>query len=151
MSRQEQIDERMLLHRESRITRGANEARGDLNAVAKYNKGAVNLDENENENEGRRPFLHEISRQKTMVATIQRASGEAHRATVSEHTKQNIRDVKTTNNSIALTGFINAEREETNIDQNISQVHTDGYGISVAGVAKNIDISSLFSQMRSSK
>ncbi|KAL6914841.1 hypothetical protein FSST1_012601 [Fusarium sambucinum] len=151
MSRQEQMDERTLLHRESRITRGANEARGDLNAVTKYNKGAVNLDENENENEGRRPFLHEISRQKTMVATIQRASGEAHRATVSERTKQNIRDVKTTNNSIALTGFINAEREETNIDQNISQVHTDGYGISVAGVAKNIDISSLFSQMRSSK
>ncbi|KAL3595544.1 hypothetical protein FPOAC2_09887 [Fusarium poae] len=73
-----------------------------------------------------------------MIEALQRTC-EARKATVSERIKQNIGDFKTTSNSIALTGFINAEMEDSNIGQNISLIHTDGYSISVTGVAKNID------------
>ncbi|EYB22904.1 hypothetical protein FG05_11212 [Fusarium graminearum] len=151
MSRQEgmtkELGDQMLLHLEGRIAKGFDEARDDLKAAIKYEKGVVDLDDNENED--KRALLNEIIRQKGMIEAFQRTSEEALKATVSERTKQNIRDVKTTGNSIALAGLINTDREETNVEQNISQIHTDGHSISVAGVAKNLDINSMFSQMRS--
>ncbi|WXC67337.1 hypothetical protein SNK03_013122 [Fusarium graminearum] len=151
MSRQEglekELGDKMLLNLESRITKGVNEARDDLKAAIKYERGVLEL--HENEDGDKRALLNEIIRQKGMIEAFQRTSEEALKATVSERTKQNIRDVKTTGNSIALAGLINTDREETNIEQNISQIHTDGHSISVAGVVKNLDINSMFSQMRS--
>ncbi|QPC80231.1 hypothetical protein HYE68_010983 [Fusarium pseudograminearum] len=151
MSRQEGIDkesgDKMLLQLESRIVKGVNEARDDLKAAIKHERGVLEL--HENDDGDKKALLNEIIRQKGMIEAFQRTSEEALKATVSERTKQNISDVKTTGNSIALAGFINTEREETNIEQNISQIHTDGHSISVAGVARNLDINSMFSQMRS--
>ncbi|KAF0636477.1 hypothetical protein FPSE5266_02802 [Fusarium pseudograminearum] len=139
----------MLLDIESRIAKGVNEAREDLQAVTKHEKRVMEL--HQNENEDKTALLNEISRQKTMIEALQRTFEEELKATVSERTKQNIRDIKAADNSMGLTGFINTDKEEAKVDQNISQIYTDGDSVSVTGMAKNIDIVAMLSLMKSSK
>lgn len=86
-----------------------------------------------------------------MIEALQRTFEDELKATVSERTKQNIRDIKTVDNSVGLTGFINTDKEEAKVDQNISQIYTDGESVSETGVAKNIDIVAMLSLMKSSK
>ena len=68
---------------------------------------------------------------------------EALSRTVYERTGQMIRGVKATNNSSALTGFINTSGEELKIDQDISDVTADNWSVAVAGVIKNVDLKDL--------
>jgi hypothetical protein len=68
---------------------------------------------------------------------------EALLKTVYERTGQNIRGVKATNYSSALTGFINTSGEELKIDQDISDVTADHWSVAVAGVIKNLDFKDL--------
>ncbi|KAM0392095.1 hypothetical protein ACHAQC_006913 [Fusarium culmorum] len=138
----------MHLDIESRIAKGVSEAREDLMAAIKYEKEVMEL--HENENEDKRELLNGITRRKIMVEALQRAFEELE-VTVAKRAKQNIRDIKTAHASMGLTGFINTEKEEENVDQNIFQIYTDGESVSVTGVAKNIDIVAMLSLMKSSK
>lgn len=60
-----------------------------------------------------------------------------------ERTGQKIKGDKATNNSSALTGFINTSGEESKIDQDISDVTADNWSITVARVIKNVDFKDL--------
>jgi hypothetical protein len=60
-----------------------------------------------------------------------------------ERTRQKIKNGKATNNSSALTGFINTSEEKLKIDQDISEITADNWSVAVAGVIKNVDLKDL--------
>ncbi|KAI1069424.1 hypothetical protein LB507_008616 [Fusarium sp. FIESC RH6] len=149
LSRQDHIakefGDQMLVQLEGRLVKSIDEALNDRMVATRFEQSILPLDETE-EKQG---LVRELERQKAMIDAVERTSKEALKAAVFQRTKQKIHDVNATDSSIALTGFINAEGEERNREQDISQIHANGRSISIAGVANNIDINSMFANMRS--
>jgi hypothetical protein len=93
--------------------------------------------------QSRRELLCELESQQAANQTFIKMCEEALSQTVYQRTGQKIKGVRATNNSSALTGFINTSEEESRIDQDISDVNADNYSIAVAGVVKNLDFKDL--------
>ena len=93
--------------------------------------------------QSRRELLHELENQQVANQIFVKMCEEALSQTIYQRTGQKIKGVKATNNSSALTGFINTSGEESTIDQDISDVRADNYSIAVAGVVKNLDFKDL--------
>lgn len=91
----------------------------------------------------RRELLHELEKQRAANQTFIKMCEEALSQTLYQRTGQKIKGVRATNNSSALTGFINTSGEESKIDQDICDVNADNYSIAVAGVVKNLDFKDL--------
>ena len=100
----------------------------------------------EESEQSRQELLREIWQQQVSNDTFRKMCEEALSRTVYERTGQKIKGVKATNNSTAVTGFINTSREELNIAQDISDVTADNWSVAAAGVIKNLD----FKDLRSS-
>lgn len=96
-------------------------------------------------------ILAELRHQRKSYEAIQNICEEALKKTVYQRTGQKIFNIKAHDKSVTLTGFVNAEEEESRIDQEISDVAAAGYSIAVAGVVKNIDYVALAGQMRKMK
>ncbi|KAH7186153.1 uncharacterized protein B0J16DRAFT_305812 [Fusarium flagelliforme] len=137
--------DQMLVQLECRLTKTIDQALRDRNAAIRFEDSIQPLDDAE-EKEG---LLGEMKRQKAMIDAVRRISEEALKASVSQRTKQKIHDVNSTDNSIALAGMINVKESEAKRDQDISKIYANGRSISIAGVANNIDINSMFANMRS--
>jgi DNA integrity scanning protein DisA with diadenylate cyclase activity len=93
--------------------------------------------------QSRRELLHELEKQQAANQTFIKMCEEALSQTLYQRTGQEIKGVRATNNSSALTGFINTSGEESMIDQDISDINADSYSIAVAGVVKNLDFKDL--------
>lgn len=93
--------------------------------------------------QSRRELFNELEKQQAANQTFIKMCEEALSQTVYQRTGQKIKGVRATNNSSALTGFINTSGEESKIDQYISEVNADSYSIAVAGVVKNLDFKDL--------
>jgi hypothetical protein len=91
----------------------------------------------------RRELLHELEKQQAANQTFIRMCEEVLSETVYQRTGQKVKGVRATNNSSALTGFINTTGEESMIDQDISDINADNYSIAIAGVVKNLDFKDL--------
>jgi len=68
---------------------------------------------------------------------------EALLRTVFERTGQKIKSIKATQDSTALTGFINTFGEKLKISQDISDITADNKSFSGAGVIKNMNFKDL--------
>lgn len=139
------LGDQMLVQLEARLVKSIDETLNDRLVATRFEQSILPLDETEE----KQNLVRELERHKAMIDAVERTSKEALKAAVFERTKQKIHDVNATDNSIALTGFINAEGEERNREQDISHIHANGRSISIAGVANNIDINSMFANMRS--
>lgn len=93
--------------------------------------------------QSRRELVHELEKQRATNQTFIRMCEEALSQTIYQRTGQKIKGVRATNNSSALTGFINTTGEESRIDQDLSDINADNYSIAVAGVVKNLDFKDL--------
>ncbi|RGP64464.1 hypothetical protein FLONG3_9522 [Fusarium longipes] len=148
MSRQEgmakELGDQMLVHLETRLAKGIDDACHDQKAATRFEDSIQLLDESQD----KQVLLGEMRRQKAMIDAVEQISKEALKAAVSERTKQRIHDVKVTDNSISLVGYINSDAHAKNRDQDISKIHVDGRSISIAGVANNIDVSSMYTRMQ---
>jgi chromosome segregation ATPase len=91
----------------------------------------------------RKELSHELEKYRAANQTLIEMCAEALSQTVYQRTGQKIKGVRATNNSSALTGFINTLGEESKIDQDISDIKADNYSIAVAGVVKNLDFKDL--------
>jgi len=97
----------------------------------------------EESEQSRQELLQEIRYQQISNSTFREMCQEALSRTVYERTGKNIKGVKATNHSSALTGFINTSGEELKIDQDISDVTADDWSVAVAGVIENLDFKDL--------
>lgn len=149
LSRQEdtakEFGDQMLVQLETRLTRTIDQALQDRNAAIRFEDSIQPLDDTEE----KEALLLEMKRQKAMIDAVRQLSEEALKEFVSQRSKQRIHDVKSIDNSISLAGLINVEGSQVNRDQDISKVYANGRSISIAGVANNIDINSMFANMRS--
>ncbi|RYN82212.1 hypothetical protein AA0119_g13442 [Alternaria tenuissima] len=93
--------------------------------------------------QSRQELLQELERQQAANNAFKAMCEEALSKTVYERTGQKIKGVKATNNSSAITGFINTSGEEERIEQDISDIGADNWSIAVAGVIKNVDFKDL--------
>ena len=98
---------------------------------------------NEESEQSRQDLLQEIRQQQTSNDAFRKMGEESLSKTVYERTGQKIKGVRATNYSSALAGFINTSGEESNIDQDISDVTADNQSIAVAGVIKNLNFKDL--------
>jgi hypothetical protein len=97
--------------------------------------------------QSRKELLRELANQQAANQTFIKMCEEALSQTVYQRTGQKIKGIRATNNSSALTGFINTSAEESRIDQDISDINADNYSIAVAGLVNNLD----FKDLRSSR
>lgn len=93
--------------------------------------------------QSRQELIRELGRQQSANTAFREMCEDALSKTTYERTGQKIKGVKATNNSSALTGFINTSGEELKIDQDISDVAADNWSVVVAGVIKNVDFKDL--------
>jgi F0F1-type ATP synthase gamma subunit len=93
--------------------------------------------------QSRQELLQELTRQQAANNAFKAMCEEALSTTIYERTAQKIKGVKATNNSSAITGFINTSGEEERIEQDISDIGADNWSIAVAGVIKNVDFKDL--------
>ncbi|RSL94796.1 hypothetical protein CDV31_014160 [Fusarium ambrosium] len=151
MTRQEgmikELGDQMLGHLETLLTKKLAEADEDRKAMVRYEAEALALSHDEDKQD----LIRELGQQRAMINAYQGICEKALKTVVFERTGQTIRDVKATDNSVALTGFVNAEGEEMRIEQDISQIAADGRSIAVAGVVNNVDFVALYSQMQQPK
>ncbi|KAI5456445.1 hypothetical protein BGZ63DRAFT_429096 [Mariannaea sp. PMI_226] len=130
----------MLQQFESVLERQIVEVKQEQSALARYSPPR--------NDRNREDILQEIRYQRKTYEAFQKLCEEALKQTVHQRTGQKIFNVKAHDKSVALTGFVNAEEEETRIDQEISDVAANVYSIAVAGVVKKIDYVALAAQMR---
>ena len=97
----------------------------------------------EESEQSRQDLLQEIRQQQASNDAFRKMCEEALSKTVYERTGQKIKGVRATNYSSALAGFINTSGEESNIDQDISDVTADNQSVAVAGVIKNLNFKDL--------
>ncbi|KAL2674067.1 hypothetical protein Neosp_012513 [[Neocosmospora] mangrovei] len=151
MARQEgmikELGDQMLVHLETLLTKKLAEANKDRNAIVRHEAEALASSNVEDKQD----LIHELSQQRATMEAFQGLCEKASKTAVFERTGQTIRDVRATDNSVALTGFVNAEGEETRVEQDISQIAADGRSIAVAGVVNNVDFTALYSQMQQPK
>ncbi|KAF9763199.1 hypothetical protein IL306_003217, partial [Fusarium sp. DS 682] len=138
------LADQMMKHWEDTLAKKLVEAQDDRKAVAKFEEETLRS----NETEDRDIFLREIARQKGIIDAFEATSKEALKKVVFERTGQRIHNVKATDNSVALTGFVNAEGKEMTIEQDISNITANKSSIAVAGVVNNVDINALYSTRR---
>ncbi|KAL1598070.1 hypothetical protein SLS59_007080 [Nothophoma quercina] len=93
--------------------------------------------------QSRRELLHKLKKQQAANQTFVKMCKEALSQTVYQRTGQKIKGIRATNNSSALTSFINTSREESKINQDISNVNANNYSVAVARVIKNVDFKNL--------
>ena len=98
---------------------------------------------NEESEQSRQDLLLEIRQQQASNDAFRKMCEESLSKTVYERTGQKIKGVRATNYSSALAGFINTSGEESNIDQDISDVTADNQSVAVAGVIKNLNFKDL--------
>lgn len=104
----------------------------------------LTVDESQTLDEGlKQELFYELARQQAANTAFGEMCEEAMSKTVYERTGQKIKNVKATNNSSALAGFINASGEELKITQDISDVAADNWSVAVAGVIKDVDFKDL--------
>lgn len=137
----------MLGHLETLLSKKLAESNEDRKAIVRYEAEALAS----RDVEDKQDLIHELGRQRATIDAFQGICEKALKTVVFERTGQTIRDVKATDNSVALTGFVNAEGEETRIEQDISQIAADGRSIAVSGVVNNVDFTALYSQIHQSK
>ncbi|RMJ17206.1 hypothetical protein CDV36_003147 [Fusarium kuroshium] len=151
MARQEgmikELGDQMLGHLETLLTKKFAEANEDRKAMVRYEAEALTSIDVEDKHD----LIRELGQQRAMINAYQGLCEKALKTVVFERTGQTIRDVKATDNSVALTGFVNAEGEEMRIEQDISQIAADGCSIAVAGVVNNVDFAALYSHMQQPK
>ncbi|RSL61319.1 hypothetical protein CEP53_005152 [Fusarium sp. AF-6] len=151
MTRQEgmikELGDQMLGHLETLLTKKLAEANEDQKAMVRHEAEALAPSDDEDKQD----LIHELGQQRAMINAYQGICEKALKTVVFERTGQTIRDVKATDNSVALTGFVNAEGEEMRIEQDISQIAADGRSIAVAGVVNNVDFAALYSHMQQPK
>ncbi|RSL90927.1 hypothetical protein CEP51_000480 [Fusarium floridanum] len=151
MARQEgmikELGDQMLGHLETLLTKKFAEANEDRKAMVRYEAEALTSIDVEDKHD----LIRELGQQRAMINAYQGLCEKALKIVVFERTGQTIRDVKATDNSVALTGFVNAEGEEMRIEQDISQIAADGRSIAVAGVVNNVDFAALYSHMQQPK
>jgi hypothetical protein len=112
--------------------------------TAEGDRGLSVASEQRKESEqSRQELLEELKRQQVANDVYKEMCEEALTSTVYIRTGQKIKRVKATNNSSAVTGFINTSGEELKIDQDISDVSADNWSVAVAGVVKNVDFKDL--------
>ncbi|KAH8592635.1 hypothetical protein B0O99DRAFT_597076 [Bisporella sp. PMI_857] len=97
----------------------------------------------EESEQSRQELLEEIQQQQASSNALKKMCEEAYSRTVYERTRQNIKGIKGTNQSLILAGFVNTLGEESKINQDISDVTADGWSVVAAGVIKNIDFKDL--------
>ena len=97
--------DQMLVQLEDRLVKSIDEALNDRMVTTRFEQSILPLDETEE----KQNLVRELERQKAMIDVVERTSKEALKAAVFERTKQRIHDVNATDNSIALTGLVNAE------------------------------------------
>ncbi|EEU36620.1 uncharacterized protein NECHADRAFT_97213 [Fusarium vanettenii 77-13-4] len=151
MARQEgmikELGDQMLGHLETLLSKKLAETNEDRKAIVRYEAEAL-----ESSGVGdKQDLIRELGQQRATIDAVQGICEKALKTVVSERTGQTIRDVKATDNSMALTGLVNAEEEEIRIEQDISQIAADGRSIAVAGVVNNVDFTALYSQMQQPK
>lgn len=151
MARQEgmikELGDQMLGHLETLLNKKLAETNEDRKVIVRYEAEAL-----ESSGVGdKQDLIRELGQQRAMIDAVQGICEKALKTVVFERTGQTIRDVKATNNSVALTGFINAEGGETRIEQDISQIAADGRSIAVAGVVNSVDFAALYPQMQQPK
>ncbi|KAI9807905.1 MAG: hypothetical protein M1825_005211 [Sarcosagium campestre] len=93
--------------------------------------------------QSKQELLQELGRQQADNTAFREMCQGALLKTVYERTGQKIKGIKATNNSSALTGFINTSGEESKFDQDISDVTVDNWSVAVTGVIKNVDFKDL--------
>jgi uncharacterized membrane protein len=133
---------------QQQITRADNETAEIERSLQKLTANGSNVlsDESEQSKESeqsRQELLEELGRQQAANAVYKEMCEDALSKTVYERTGQRIKGVKATNNSSALTGFINTSGEESKISQDISDVLADNWSVAVAGVINNLDFKDL--------
>jgi len=99
--------------------------------------------QSEESEQSKQELLQELGKQQAANNAFKEMCEEALSKTIYQRTGQKIKGVKATNNSSALTGFINTSGEELRIDQDITDVSADNRSIAVAGVIKNLDFKDL--------
>jgi hypothetical protein len=141
MARQEgmikELGDQMLGHLETLLSKKLAEANEDRKAIVRYEAEAL--------------ASSNVEDKQALIDAFQGVCEKALKTVVFERTGQTIRDVKATDNSVTLTGFVNAEGKEIHIEQDISQIAADGRSIAVAGVVNNVGFTALYSQMQQSK
>lgn len=142
-----ELGDQMLVHLETILSKKLTEANEDRKAIVRYEAEALASSDVEDNQD----LIYELGRQRATIDAFQGICEKALKTVVFERTGQTIRDFRATNNSVALTGFVNAEGEETHIEQDISQIAADGHSIAVAGVVNNVDFTALYSHMHQSK
>jgi hypothetical protein len=143
----EGLGDQMLGHLETLLSKKLAEAKEDRKAIVRYEAEALASSDVEDKQD----LIHELGRQRATIDAFQGICEKALKTVVFERTGQTIRDVKATDNSVTLTGFVNAEGKEIHIEQDISQIAADGRSIAVAGVVNNVGFTALYSQMQQSK
>ncbi|KAF4436027.1 nacht and ankyrin domain-containing protein [Fusarium austroafricanum] len=89
-------------------------------------------------------LLRDIKRHKETINAFEEITQKALKAVTFERTGQRIYNVKATDHSLTLTGFINAE--EITIEQDIDNISADKYSLAAAGVVNNFDFKDFYSQ-----
>ena len=111
--------------------------------VSRSNELSRRSQQSKESEQSKQELLRELVRQQGANKVFKELCEEALSQTIYEHPGQKINGVRATNYGSALTGFINMSGEETRIDQDISDVSADNWGIAVAGVIKNVDFKDL--------
>ncbi|KAF2196382.1 hypothetical protein GQ43DRAFT_405229 [Delitschia confertaspora ATCC 74209] len=155
-SRQEnlmnEMKEMMLQHNEAvlqqQLTRAGNEKTEIERSLQQLMIGMSSelsdgLKQSKESEQSRQELLQELRSQQTTNAAYREMCEEALSTTVYKRAGQKIKGVKATNNSAALTGFINTSGGELKINQDISNILADNQSIAVVGVIKNMDFKDL--------
>jgi hypothetical protein len=90
----------------------------------------------EESEQSKQELLQELEQQQASNIRLQEICEEALSTTVYKRTGQKIKDVKATNESSAVAGFINTSGDELKITQDISGVTADNKSFAAAGSSR---------------
>ncbi|KAI9674004.1 MAG: hypothetical protein M1822_009581 [Bathelium mastoideum] len=93
--------------------------------------------------QNRQELVQELRQQQASNDALRQMCEQAISKTAYERIGQNIKSVKGTDQSIAVAGYINTTGEESNIDQDISDITAHNRSFAGAGVIKNLDFRDL--------
>jgi hypothetical protein len=127
---------------EQELTRAGKEMVEIEQSLQRFTVGGSTERDKESE-QSKQELLQELEKQQAASTALRNMCEEALSRTVYQRTGQKIKGIKTTNDGIALAGFINVPGEELNINQDISDVSADNRGFVIVGVANNVDIKDL--------
>lgn len=95
--------------------------------------------------QSRQELIQEILKQQVSNNAFQDVCEEVHSRTVFERTRQNIKGIRASEDSTAVAGFVNTSAEESQINQDISDITAEKRSFAGAGVMKDLDFGALHS------